>query len=552
MTAVAHVASSARRAARPRAGALLRDQYLHALRDLWRSRLTLAFSLALPLVWLLVIGAVAGNDVLEGTGGVRVMQAVTPAAAAMGLVFAAFPTVATSLAEVRDRRVLKRVLGSPLPIPLYLAARIAAAATFALASVAVALAVGFVAYDVQLVPRTLPATLVTLAAGLGCFAALGVAAAALSRTAAAAQAGSVAVAVVLMFASGTFMVGVEMPGWLSSAAALLPLEPFTTSLQGQFDPHAPGSGWDGRALLVLASWGAVAVTAASIRFRVEPAAPRVVHHGGRRAADAARLRHPAHRPARARDGRTPTSVSLLLDQARAADRAARRDSGAVFFALVMPVGLYALMVTLQGPDVAVDGVPFVSSFAASMAAWGLSVIAFMNLPEAVARARDRGELKRLTGTPLRGWQYLAGRVVASMWLSLVVALLLMVTSYFLGAPLAVTDALLVVPAVILGTLAMAALGFAVAASCPTAEAVGALALVVLLPLAFVSDVFVVPLPGWMAGIGSVLPLHHVRGALLAAWGPADGAVPWGHLGVLLLWSVVAGAFALRFFRWERR
>lgn len=547
MTAVAHVAPSAGRAGRPRVGTLLRDQYVHALQDLWRSRLTLVFSLALPLVWLLVIGAVAGNDVLGGTGGVRVMQVVTPTAAAMGLVFATFPSVATTLAESRDRHVLKRVLGSPLPVSLHVAARIAAAATFALASVTVALAVGVLAYDVQVVPRTLPATLVTLAAGLGCFAALGVAAAALSRTAAAAQAGAVAAAVVLMFASGTFMVGVEMPAWLSSVAAVLPLEPLTTSLQGQFDPRAPGSGWDGRSLLVLATWGAVAVTVASTRFRVEPAAPRAVHHRGR-AAPEARAQQRVQRPVRG----APSSVSLLLDQAGAADRAARRDTGTVFFAVVMPVGLHALMVTLQGPDVVADGVPFVSSFAASMAAWGLSVIAFMNLPEAVARARDRGELKRLTGTPLRGWQYLAGRVVAGMWLSLVVALALMVTSFFLGAPLAVPDALLVVPAVVLGTLAMAALGFAVASACPTAEAVGALALVVLLPLAFVSDVFVVPLPDWMAAVGSVLPLHHVRGALLAAWGPGDGAVPWGHLGVLLLWSVVAGAFALRFFRAERR
>ena len=41
---------------------------------------------------------------------------------------------------------------------------------------------------------------------------------------------------------------------------------------------------------------------------------------------------------------------MVLAQARFALRSAWRDPGSIFFALVMPVGLYALIVATQGQD----------------------------------------------------------------------------------------------------------------------------------------------------------------------------------------------------------
>ena len=37
-----------------------------------------------------------------------------------------------------------------------------------------------------------------------------------------------------------------------------------------------------------------------------------------------------------------------------------------------------------------------------------------------------------------------------------------------------------------------------------------------------------------------------------AWDPAGAQIAWGSLGVLAIWFVVAGALAVRFFRWEGR
>ena len=64
--------------------ALLRGQLVHTIRELWRSRVAFVFTLLFPLTWLVIIGFLAGNKVVDERSGVRVMQFVTPTAAAMG------------------------------------------------------------------------------------------------------------------------------------------------------------------------------------------------------------------------------------------------------------------------------------------------------------------------------------------------------------------------------------------------------------------------------------------------------------------------------------
>jgi hypothetical protein len=245
---------------------------------------------------------------------------------------------------------------------------------------------------------------------------------------------------------------------------------------------------------------------------------------------------------------------MVAAQAQAANRSAWRDPGSMFFALVMPVALYALILSTQGREAGdVRGVPFPVFYAASMVAWGVGVAVFLNLPEAVMVARDKGVLKRLRGTPLRMWQYLAGRTVTGLFLAVVV------TAAVLGLGVAFYDVTLTgaglalgLLVLLVGTVTMAACGFAVASAVPNAQAVGAVGLIILLPLAFFSDVFVVGGPAWMTTVGSFFPLLHFQRALAAAWDPASPELAWASLGVMALWLAVAAAAAVRLFRWESR
>lgn len=172
-----------------------------------------------------------GGDTVDEATGLPVMQFLTPTAAAMGILFSAYPTVATALATAREDGVLARVHGTPLPPWVLIAGRIGAAVVFASASFVVMLAVGTVLYDVDLIGRTALATAVTSVVATTSFTAVGT----LATSAATAQAASIASTVAIAFLSGLMGLG-DMPAWADRVAAFFPVGPFNDALHEQFNP----------------------------------------------------------------------------------------------------------------------------------------------------------------------------------------------------------------------------------------------------------------------------------------------------------------------------
>jgi ABC-type multidrug transport system permease subunit len=542
---------------------LLAGQTGYALLGLWRSRMVLIFTFAMPLVWLVIIGIVAGNETVDPVSGVRVMQFVTPVAISMGTFFGTFPTLATALSEARDGGVLKRIRGTPLPAWAYLAGQITAAVLFALASLVVTLTVAVLAYDVEIIARTALATAVTVIVGITAFAALGLAVAAVSLTTALAQAIATGSAIILSFISGLFVIGGELPGWLSSLASVFPLKPYNEALKHQFDPFQTGAGWDLGALAILAAWAAAATVTAAVAFRWQPRAARAAASGGGAAAvgsEAAASGGAAGAASGAvadtapvaRTVARPSVARLVLGQAVAANRATWRDPGSLLF-VVIPVGLYALLLAIQGNVTLPNGLPFATFHAASMVAWGAGTALFMNLPDAVARARDRGVLKRLRGTPLPAAHYVAGNTVMGFGLTLFVALLVLVTGWlFFELRIPAAGLLVGLLVLLVGVLSLAAGGFLLAALVRNSRAVAAVGLAVLFVLSFFSDVFLVGGPEWMGNVGALFPLKHLQNGLADAWDPSGPVIAWENLAVMAGWAVGAGALSVRFFRWEPR
>ena len=235
------------------AASMARAQLVHAVLALWRTQVVLIFTFVMPLLWLFVLGLLAGNDAV-GPDGVRVMQFAAPIAIAMGTFFATLPPVAIAVAEARETGVLKRLRGTPLPAWVYFFGQIGAALLFALGSLLVTVLLSVLLYEVRLRMETLLATAVTLVLGTTTFAAVGLAIGSLSRTASIAEAASIGSAVVLSFISGLFFVGAALPAWLDTVASVFPLKPYTDSLRGQFDPYLPGGGWHPAELAVIATW----------------------------------------------------------------------------------------------------------------------------------------------------------------------------------------------------------------------------------------------------------------------------------------------------------
>ena len=198
------------------------------------------------------------------------MQFVVPTAAVMGLLFAAFPPIARSLALAREQKVLKRLQGTPLPMWAYLLGQMGGAVILATLSVAVMVGVGVVLYNVQLPTWDLPATLVTLVLGIGCLAAVGLAIGALAPSASTAQAASMAAAVALSFVSGVFLIGATLADWLVSIANIFPVRYLLLTLWNQFNTVTKVDGWDLRTLSMLTLWGVGGVIVAVWALNRQP------------------------------------------------------------------------------------------------------------------------------------------------------------------------------------------------------------------------------------------------------------------------------------------
>jgi ABC-type multidrug transport system permease subunit len=545
MTAVAHLAPHGVTVHRPGALSLLRDQVGYATRAMWRSRIVLVFTFVLPLVWLAVIGLMAGNAAVDESTGVRVMQFATPMAAVLGLLLSAYPPVAYSLALAREQKIMKRLQGTPLPMWAYLLGRVGAAVALSAAAVVAMLAVGVVAYGIQIQVQTLAATIVTFAFGIACLAALGLAVGALAPSGSTAQTFAIASAMVVAFLSGLMTFGLTPPGWMDAVGSLFPVRYLLEPLRSQFNPFLDGSGWDVTALGMLAAWCAGAIVVAAWALRREPASkgPSIVPATATGA-----------REIRVGEAARPSAMSLVLDQVRWATTAALRDFGWVFFAIAMPVGLYALMaMQLTDAEFRPRGMAFAVYFAVGMAAYGASITAFINMPEAVAVGRDRGVLKRLRGTPLAPWHYLAGRTTSVLWIAFVTAVLVFAAGVlFFGVELSPESVPLGAAVLLFGTLSLAACGYALVAILPSGRAIGVVGLALLLPLAFISDVFPFggTMPEWLTAIASAFPLIHFVHALAGALDPGETSLEWLDLAVLGAWLVGATLVALRWFRWE--
>jgi ABC-type multidrug transport system permease subunit len=533
---------------RPHASTLLWHQLLYTLQELWRSRVVFIFTFLFPLTWLVVLGSLVGNATVDDGSGVRVMQFVAPTAAAMGVTYAAFPTVAITLALARESGVLKRVHGTPLPPWVYLAGRVGGAVVFALGSVLIMLTVGVLAYDVQIVWATALASLTTIAVAIACFASLGLAVACVSPSATFAQAASIGSAVVVTFLSGMYSEGAQAP-WADRIAAVLPLKPFDDALGNQFDPLSNAAGWDLGALAVMAAWtvGALVVAVRAFGWDAQRA-------GRRTRGDAAPLHQAVGgAPSPAVAAARPTAASVFLQQIRHTTVAAWRDPGWVFFAVALPVGLFSYNMANYGDSgITLHGASYVVAFAAGMITWGAAVTAFVNMPEAIAHARDEHVLKRLRGTPLAPSQYIIGRVVSALWIALLTgALVVAVGVTFFGLRPDWVAVPAAVGVLLLGTATMAACGIALSSVLPSSKAVSAVALGLLLPLSFFSDIFViVGLPPWMATVGSLLPLKHIANLLTTLMEPGL-TTSWSGVAVLVLWLVGTGWLAVRTFRWDR-
>jgi ABC-2 type transport system permease protein len=258
-------------------------------------------------------------------------------------------------------------------------------------------------------------------------------------------------------------------------------------------------------------------------------------------------------------GRSPSDPSMLWRQIRAQNKLFLRNPFSAFFSLAFPLMFLLLFGSLNGsgriPEL--GNIRYIQFLAPGMLAFAVISTCYTGLATGVAINRDEGVLKRVRGTPLPPWIYIAARILSAVWFSIISAVIMILAAVVLFH-FEVIGRMLPAAAVtlLLGAACFCALGMAVAAIIPNGEAAPVVANFTFFPVAFVSDLFFPSegAPAWVGAVGAIFPVKHFAKALETAFNPLvpGNGFRWGHLAVLALWMAAAVVVAVRFFRWEPR
>ena len=256
-----------------------------------------------------------------------------------------------------------------------------------------------------------------------------------------------------------------------------------------------------------------------------------------------------------------TDVQIALTQARYALLTAFRNPRTVVFQMAFPVLLLILFNSIftKGSDETVTfaGGTITASayFTAGLAAYAIALSTFTNLVIGLTMQRETGQLKRLRGTPMPSWTFVAGQVMrsAALVLMMVVALLAIGVIAF-GVDLPAEHLVGLVVYVALGTAAFAALGTAATVLTTTVDSASTIGPFTVVMLSFVSGVFISvdTLPNWLESVGKVFPLYHLAEGLQTCLvsGAGGTGLDAGNVGALAAWGLVGISVAVRRFHWE--
>ena len=254
----------------------------------------------------------------------------------------------------------------------------------------------------------------------------------------------------------------------------------------------------------------------------------------------------------------PSTPSVIATQARYQVLTFVRSPVGMFFTLGLPIFMLILFNALFGGGTVETpaGEWSVQQFyTGGLAAFTAVSATYTNLVNVVPIRRDEGILKRWRSTPVPPSAYLAGWILGALAiavLGVVLQLTLGVIAYDLSIEVSKVPAMLLT--FVVGVGSFAALGLAVSGLVPNADSAPAVANATILPLAFISDVFI-PTdnpPRWLEVIGNVFPLKPFVNAFQNTLNPLveSPGLSWGKLAVVAAWGVGGAVVASRTFRWE--
>jgi len=252
-------------------------------------------------------------------------------------------------------------------------------------------------------------------------------------------------------------------------------------------------------------------------------------------------------------------AALTLSQVRYVNKAFWRNPASAFFTFAFPLMFLVIFTALLGHGtVRISPTKVVNNstyYVAAMASFAVITACYTNIAINVSFQRDSGVLKRTNGTPLPSSVFLGARMVHALFVAVV---LVAITAAFgrvlYGADIPTGVTLLrFLVMLLVGAASFCALGFAITSVIPNADASPAIVNASILPLLFLSGVFI-PLgsdaPAWIVWVARIFPVRHFVVGMQAGF--LGTAFHWTDVLFVAAWGLGGLLFAVRFFSWEPR
>jgi ABC-2 type transport system permease protein len=252
------------------------------------------------------------------------------------------------------------------------------------------------------------------------------------------------------------------------------------------------------------------------------------------------------------------TLRLTGIQLRYVNKAFWRNPASAFFTFAFPLMFLVIFTALLGHYTVQIGSRTINTstyYVASMACFSVLTACFNNIASAVTFQREDAVLKRAHGTPLPGSAFLGARILHAV---LIAVALVVITAAFgravYGADIPTGSTLLrFIVALLVGSAAFCALGLAATAVIPNADAAAPVVNAIILPLEFLSGIFIAfgnTTPSWILWVARVFPVRHFVLSMQAGF--LGTPFKWTDVLVVAAWGVAGMLLAIRFFSWEPR
>jgi ABC-2 type transport system permease protein len=237
----------------------------------------------------------------------------------------------------------------------------------------------------------------------------------------------------------------------------------------------------------------------------------------------------------------------------------RRNPAALFFTAILPVIFLCMFVGIFGNQRLKEygGIRASTLYVPAFIALSVVSASFVSLAIGFTRMREDGVLKRVRATPVPAWVVFAGRIGTSIVTAAAITLLLMlIGGPLFGVKLPTHTLPGLLTGLAMGAACFCALGIAYTRLISSLDAAPAMTNALVLPLYFVSGVFVPfkQLPTGIQSVAELLPVQPFVDALRIAFDPhtSGAGIAGGDLSKLAIWGVVGLVLAVRFFGWTPR